>query len=402
MNIDIIINKYLLKSKKQLSASRKNNHIDNNRIALIVLLGVGLIEYILCLLLLKDILSGALSGLALFLTALFIVYYASKDEELEKDYNILSEEYETKMRILIDLLESSNIDINTKSIKALIKAANENKEKYNYILPFKRLLKAGISATTVVVPVLVKVTKFEISSEYFITLLTWFLIGMVVALSIYYSVITSVDKHIRKRYFFHEDFITDLNQLILFKEYYNKKDEKAGLPFVKKIKEKLLVEKDTLLNIYSGHKSEYSENMKTIVGELIRQEGYNPNFDSYNIDYTGWKKEPYDVKNNTMMFNWMFGYAINHEKESAKWTEKLLELSFIKSQVKIVIGYVANDARDKEIETIESQLANFEYPVQDNEEYYVVLMNLKIVDKLALDPFDIRIYSIEGEKVNRL
>lgn len=124
---------------------------------------------------------------------------------------------------------------------------------------------------------------------------------------------------------------------------------------------------------------------------------YNPEY--FKIDYTSWNNTKIESYSDTgiKLYSWNFDFAIEHENDSKDWTYEVLKLSFIRADVRIVIGYVDKNNRDKELDIIQSQVNQFKYPVNNDEEYYVILMNTKL--SAGAEPFEMKVYKIIDKKV---
>lgn len=122
----------------------------------------------------------------------------------------------------------------------------------------------------------------------------------------------------------------------------------------------------------------------------------------YRIDYTVWSIKEKTAKNGKHIYHWNFDIAIEHENDHKDWTYELLKLSFIRADARIVIGYTDSGARNEEEYVIKEQVEEFKYDDADCKkdlEFYVVLMNRVLSDD---NPFDMRIYKIEGRGVRQL
>ena len=126
---------------------------------------------------------------------------------------------------------------------------------------------------------------------------------------------------------------------------------------------------------------------------MVINQGSNAYNEYFRIDVTGWKSEKIESCHSVNIYGWDFDYAIEYENNSATWTSELLKLSFIRADVRLVIGYRDNNLREDEIIIINEQLQRFKYPVTSDEGFYVIMMNM--VPTEDEDPFGIRVYSIK-------
>lgn len=192
-----------------------------------------------------------------------------------------------------------------------------------------------------------------------------------------------------------------------------------GKAFLRKFRDHVYKD-DSFVEYYKKHKEYTSLIKKTIdkiVDEMNKDENSSDDVDSvadckindnipmklypeyYRIDYTIWRSRPCSGDSVAPLYNWDFLYAIEHENDKS-WTYELLKLSFIKVDVRIVIGYVPKENRNQERQTIIRQTENFR--CASDGEFYVVIMNRKLDTNNRKDMFNMRVYSIEDNSVFEL
>ena len=162
-----------------------------------------------------------------------------------------------------------------------------------------------------------------------------------------------MDEYLKESY----DFLRELNGVFsskktigdflksLSEEQYANIEEGWGRLSKKKINRKVIVEDDTLIDIYR-HGSAFTVLINEIILPfLLQKRGMVFSNEYYRIDVIGYKNglkddlrdEGKDLK--LTPYCWEFGYAIEHENDIGKWIDEAVKLSYIKCPRKIIIGY---------------------------------------------------------------
>ena len=234
MNVDILINKYFLELKnlnrdekieKRIARSGgldvNSKKARNKRIAIVVIMAIAFVAFALGILLFRSFLMAGIS----FAVLLGIIIFGIVDSSSDKSVNEWLKGYETsnKKRIfkLKELLDEYDVNTDKDTIESLISATEKNQTKYDY---FKNLkLSIGVASTLIVsfVNFLLNFWSVELSDSVFVSLLMIGCMFIVLYACLYYTFATELDPIIRKRYYFHEVFIEDLMQLLIFEKYYS-------------------------------------------------------------------------------------------------------------------------------------------------------------------------------------
>lgn len=179
-------------------------------------------------------------------------------------------------------------------------------------------------------------------------------------------------------------------------EFFMIDDSAKGIKLIRSFREELLgSQKEEFLNKYNGNLKEYTKLFNKFISNLVEEHNSQAYNEYYRIDVTGWKVNEKGFYDSVKIYDWDFDYAIEYENDQHDWTYELLKLSFIRADVRIVVGYRDKNKykRDDEIKIINKQLKHFKHPVAADEEFYVILMNMNPDDNV--DPFDMKVYSIK-------
>lgn len=177
--------------------------------------------------------------------------------------------------------------------------------------------------------------------------------------------------------------------------------ESKGIQLVRKLKHEILGQwKAEFLKKYNGHQPEYTKLFNQFITNMVADQGSNAHNEYYRIDVTGWHSEEKSSYRSVKIYDWFFDYAIEYENNPNTWTYELLKLSFIRADVRLVVGYRDKDDRDNEVDIINEQLKWFKYPITCDEEFFVILMNMTPGDDV--DPFNMRVYSIQDKNATEI
>ena len=220
MNVDALVNTYYLKVK-ELEKKEKSN-ISKLRIAVFVVLVLCVIAFILGLLAFKNVIVSAISGILMLIIVLIIAGVSLSDKNIKKDIDYSKKHNKERLKELDKLLCKYSIKYDKDTFDHLIEAAQRNQKKYDYYANAKRVFGLLCSLLALLFTALTTVYDIKLPVD---TLPSIIYIGLLCAtffLSVYFIGVTELDPILRKRYYFHDAFIYDVLQLLVFKEYYTK------------------------------------------------------------------------------------------------------------------------------------------------------------------------------------
>ena len=232
MNIDKLVNEYFNKISENKKSSNDKTDSDKNAwknlIWTIPYLG-SLVASIIYALYKKSYIPGII--FYIFSLIIILITNYIENTEAQRNKRIAKEALVVKTRVtcLKNLLIDLKISTSTENINALIQAALENKPKHSHTATLRRFMHIELSGIAYFIPLFVAVLfsdtileKIKVativstliySAFVFILLLTIFSF-----LCCFY--IDVIDPFIRKVYYFHDTFISDLRQLNCFRDYY--------------------------------------------------------------------------------------------------------------------------------------------------------------------------------------
>lgn len=279
MNVDLLINRYYLivkelekdekrerkeKQRKIKDLNLPSDKIENRWRRLLLLgLGTAFFVYIFGLFLFNNLWMILIGFISMVFFAVFASFMTTREQSINKWISYSEKHDGKRLRALRELLIQYGLTIDQSTIDSLIAEATKNKSKYGSIilsnLSVEKKELADLSAkfvalTGAIVGLLVKIINLineglseaeKMSNEIglaitdiicffsseippeelnaLIQLLLWIVLLLFSLLLLCFCYRKDIDPIIRKRYYFHDLFIEDLKNLLLFNEYYKSK-----------------------------------------------------------------------------------------------------------------------------------------------------------------------------------
>lgn len=156
----------------------------------------------------------------------------------------------------------------------------------------------------------------------------------------------------------------------------------------------LMEDYNNVSRIYN-ESTEYTEYIKNLMEKLQvtnanQPTEYFPEF--FKIDHTWWEKNEIKKTNKPVnLYDWKQVMVVEHENKVRDWTYEVEKLDSIKANLKIVIGYLPNNKREKEEDIIVEQCQYLKRANGIGENFALILMNQNLEEDAA-DPFGMNCY----------
>ena len=189
------------------------------KLIILLSLGVSLLGFLWSVFTRNTIVKLIFAGVC-FIVSVLSVYVGTRYDSLEAELKYSVQITEQRMEKLVGILRKYSVKPDKESIADLTDALRNNQVKYDYIREVKKSIKWGIGVLVAFLTILSAWTDTKLNDKSTI----WFVIGGIAFVSVlamaYFVYLANFDRRLRRKYYFHDELIYDLNQLYVFREHY--------------------------------------------------------------------------------------------------------------------------------------------------------------------------------------